>query len=121
MAYLECVQQLKLTVDLLHERGPDGLRDAISTTALFGARGMERALRKGGLDRRMRSALGEIESGAFGRRFLRACGRADPRLNMSRPASDREREMAEIGRAVRSLFLRGRPPARSRRRSPKFP
>ncbi len=36
IAYLECVHQLKYLADLLHERGPAGLRDGISGTALHG-------------------------------------------------------------------------------------
>ena len=36
IAYLECVHQLKYLADLLHERGVAGLREGISSTALYG-------------------------------------------------------------------------------------
>jgi len=108
LAYLECVQQLKLTVDLLSERGPDGLREAISTTALFGMRETERALARSDLGRIFRRRLEEIEDGSFSRRFLRAVRGGALRLNFSRPRSDKEEELDATGRIVRTLVARGR-------------
>src|SRR6185295_518685 len=65
IAYLECVHQLKHLADLLHERGVQGLRRAISGTALFGD--VTRGPRVIGEASRaaMREILGEIQSGAF--------------------------------------------------------
>jgi ketol-acid reductoisomerase len=108
LAYLECVQQLKLTVDLLNERGPEGLREAISTTALFGMRETERALARSDLAGVLRRRLQDIESGAFARRFQGAVRRGGPELNLRHDVSDKERELASSGRVVRSLFLRGK-------------
>ena len=36
MAYLECVHQVNLTAELVHQAGVEGMRDRISGTALFG-------------------------------------------------------------------------------------
>ncbi|NBX25794.1 MAG: ketol-acid reductoisomerase [Planctomycetes bacterium] len=70
LAYMECCQELKQVVDLLFERGPAGMRKAISDTAEFGA--FETAERL--LDDHLRQALSrlltEVRNGAFARRFL---------------------------------------------------
>jgi ketol-acid reductoisomerase len=65
IAYLECVHQLKYLVDLLHERGVAGMREGISSTALYGdvSRGpriVDDAAREA-----MAVMLEEIRSGAF--------------------------------------------------------
>jgi hypothetical protein len=36
MAYFECLHEVKLIVDLMYERGIEGMRDAISNTAKYG-------------------------------------------------------------------------------------
>src|ERR671918_441842 len=41
MAYFECLHELKLIVDLMYEKGLQGMRFSISNTALHGGRGAE--------------------------------------------------------------------------------
>lgn len=67
IAYLECVHQLKYLADLLHARGVTGLREGISSTALYGD--VTRGPRVIGDATRaaMAAALTEIRSGAFAR------------------------------------------------------
>jgi ketol-acid reductoisomerase len=67
IAYLECVHQLKFLADLLHDRGITGLRQGISSTALYGD--VSRGSRVIGAASRaaMEQALAEIRSGAFAR------------------------------------------------------
>jgi hypothetical protein len=36
LAYLECLHEVKLIADLMHERGIEGMRGAVSNTAEFG-------------------------------------------------------------------------------------
>jgi len=69
IAYLECVHQLKYLADLLHDRGMEGFRRAISGTALFGD--LTRGPRVIGEATRteMRRILEEIRSGAFAREW----------------------------------------------------
>jgi ketol-acid reductoisomerase len=65
IAYLECVHQLRYLAELLHARGPEGFREAISGTARFGD--LTRGHRIIGPETRaaMGAVLDEIRSGAF--------------------------------------------------------
>jgi len=85
IAYLECVHQLKYLADLLHERGIDGLRHGISSTALFGD--VTRGPRVIGEAARaaMAQALAEIRDGTFARELA-------AEMAAGRPASRRALE-----------------------------
>jgi ketol-acid reductoisomerase len=65
VAAFECLYEVKLLGDLLHERGIDGMRTAISPAARFGdvTRG-ERVI-DGHVRENMRAVLAEIRSGQF--------------------------------------------------------
>ncbi len=80
MAYLECVHQLKYLADLLHERGPSGLRSGISGTAAYGD--VTRGPRVIGPESRraMREILREVREGEFAREWRSEVARGRPRL-----------------------------------------
>jgi len=71
VAYYECLHELKLIVDLLHERGLAGMYQFISETAKWGAvtRGPRVADRR--TKKEMKKILGEVQSGAFARQWIR--------------------------------------------------
>jgi ketol-acid reductoisomerase len=89
IAYLECVHQLKYLADLLHDRGITGLREGISSTALYGD--VTRGPRVIGPASReaMAAALAEIRSGAFARELAAemAAGRPATRREVARGAA----------------------------------
>ena len=70
LAYIECLMQLKLLVDLMHDHGLEGMRRKISATALFGA--ATRGERVVGEQTRgaLAEILGDIERGAFAEDWL---------------------------------------------------
>ncbi|MEP0765810.1 MAG: ketol-acid reductoisomerase [Fimbriimonadia bacterium] len=70
IAYFECIHQVKLLADLVHEHGIAGMRERISDTALYGD--LTRGPRVVGDASRaaMRELLDEIRSGAFAREWL---------------------------------------------------
>ncbi len=72
VAYFECLHEVKIITDLVHEHGIDGMRARISTTAAYG--GLRAGPRVIGESSRraMDSLLDEIESGAFAEEFLHA-------------------------------------------------
>ena len=80
IAYLEVVHQLKYLADLLHERGVAGMRDGISSTALFGD--LTRGPRVVGAPAReeMRALLEEIRSGAFAREWAAEVAAGRPHI-----------------------------------------
>jgi len=80
IAYLECVHQLKYLADLLHERGPAGLRRGISGTALFGD--VTRGPRVIGSASRieLERMLEEIRNGTFAKEWAAEVKEGRPRI-----------------------------------------
>src|SRR5664279_1498236 len=70
IAYFECLHELKLIVDLIHEHGISGMRYSVSETAEYGD--MTRGSRI--IDERvreeMRTVLKEIQDGEFAREWI---------------------------------------------------
>lgn len=80
VAYFECLTEVKLIADLIYDRGIAGMRDAISTTARFGA--MEGGPRIVTAETRaeMRRILAEVREGRFTRDFIDEARRGHPRM-----------------------------------------
>jgi ketol-acid reductoisomerase len=70
LAYFECLHELKLIVDLMYEKGIQGMRHSISNTAEYGD--MTRGKRVITEETRaaMRKLLGDIQSGEFAREWI---------------------------------------------------
>lgn len=103
MAYLECVQQLRLTAELVERYGIAGMRERISTTAQYGD--LTRGSRVIAEPARaaLREILGEIRSGAFARERL-ALEASDPQALAGRLAAARQESLESAGNRVRRLF-----------------
>lgn len=65
VAYFECLYEVKLIADLLHERGINGMREAISSTALYGDLLSGERVIDGHVRENMRRVLDDILSGQF--------------------------------------------------------
>jgi ketol-acid reductoisomerase len=65
VAYFECLYEVKLIADLLHERGINGMREGISSTALYGDLVSGRRVVDGHVRENMRRVLDEILAGRF--------------------------------------------------------
>jgi ketol-acid reductoisomerase len=70
IAYLECVHQLKLIVDLIYEQGIEGMHFSISDTAEFGALTSGPRVISDPVREAMRAVLEDVRSGAFAKRWL---------------------------------------------------
>jgi ketol-acid reductoisomerase len=70
LAYFECLHELKLIVDLMYEKGIQGMRFSISNTAEYGD--MTRGQRVIGPESReaMRKILADIQSGEFAKEWI---------------------------------------------------
>jgi ketol-acid reductoisomerase len=70
LAYFECLHELKLIVDLMYEKGIQGMRFSISNTAEYGD--MTRGKRVIGPESReaMRKILADIQSGEFAKEWI---------------------------------------------------
>ena len=100
VAYYSCVQELKQILDLVHADGVAGMRERISSTALWG--GLTRGPRILGEGSRaeMRRILSEIRSGAFAREWAREREEGAPRL-AGLVQEGRDHPIEEAGRRVR--------------------
>lgn len=102
IAYFECLTEVKLIADLIHERGIAGMREAISNTAEFGA--LKGGTRIVTADTRteMRRILREVRSGSFARELIADAEAGYPRLRASR-AKAATHPIEAVGARLRAL------------------
>ena len=70
MAYFECLHELKLIVDLMYEKGLQGMRFSISNTAEYGDYTRGKRVITDETREKMREILREIQSGDFAREWI---------------------------------------------------
>jgi ketol-acid reductoisomerase len=70
MAYFECLHELKLIVDLMYEKGLQGMRFSISNTAEYGDYTRGKRVVTEETRQQMRDILREIQSGDFAREWI---------------------------------------------------
>jgi ketol-acid reductoisomerase len=103
VAYYECLNEMKLIVDLMFEGGMARMRYSISDTAEYGDYVSGPRIVDGSVKQRMREVLKEIQDGTFAHRWL-------DENELGRPNFTRYREeaandpMEKVGRDLRSLM-----------------
>jgi ketol-acid reductoisomerase len=104
VAYFECLHEVKLIVDLIHEHGLDGMRRRISTTAAWG--GFQAGPKVIGAPSRraMEDILDRIEDGRFAHEFLNVQEDGGEQLKSAIEA-ERSHPMVGTGHGLRE-FLR---------------
>lgn len=101
VAYLECVHQLKLIVDLIYEQGIEGMHFSISDTAEFGALTSGPRVISGAVRDAMRDVLEDVRNGAFAKRWLDDFF-SDRRELDSLRAQARNQPVERVGRELRA-------------------
>jgi ketol-acid reductoisomerase len=102
VALLECVGELKLMADLIDERGIDGMREAISTTAELGAVLGGPRIVDAGVRARMAEVLREVREGRFARELMEEEESGYPRLEAAR-AKARASQVEQTFAALRDI------------------
>ena len=102
VAYLECLTEVKLIADLIEARGIAGMREAISTTAEFGALMGGRRIVNSDTRTEMRRILREIRSGNFVEDLVADAKAGYPRLRTSQAEAARH-PIEEVGARLRKL------------------
>ncbi|GAA0450956.1 ketol-acid reductoisomerase [Halococcus dombrowskii] len=103
MAYFECLNEMKLIVDLMYEGGLGGMWDSVSDTAEFGG------LTKGDVvvdehaRENMEEVLDDVQSGAFAREWIAENQANRPAYRQLRQA-EKDHEIEEVGERLRDLF-----------------
>ena len=103
MAYFECLHEVKLIVDLMYERGIEGMRNAISNTAKYGGYTRGERIVNDATRAEMRKILGEIQSGQFAQEWLaeNTAGKLSFRACREKAA---KHEIEHVGHELRGLM-----------------
>ena len=101
VAYYECLHELKLIVDLLHEGGLAKMHQFISETAKYGDLTRGPRIVDERVKNEMRKVLKEVQSGKFARQWIRenAAGRANYQRLLH---EDVDRQIEKVGAALRA-------------------
>ena len=112
MAYFECLHELKLIVDLLHEGGMAKMYEFISDTAAYGDLTRGPRIIDEGARARMREVLAEIQKGEFARDWIleNQAGLPHHRALMRHRT---EHEIERVGKALRGRMSWLQPKART--------
>jgi ketol-acid reductoisomerase len=124
VAYYECLHELKLIVDLLHEGGLAKMHQFVSETAKYGDLTRGPRIVNERVKNEMRKVLKEVQNGKFARQWIRenASGRANYQKLLS---EDMDRQIEKVGAALRARMpwlnekRASAPAVRARRAAPK--
>ena len=104
IAYYECLNELKLIVDLLYEGGFEYMRYSISDVAEYGDLSRGTRIVDDGVRTRMRELLEEVRSGAFAKELFEDDESGRPRFaELRRRGEERARELERVGKELREL------------------
>ncbi len=105
VAYFECLHELKLVVDLLHEGGYEYMRETISNTAEYGAIVAGKRIVTPQVKQSMREILADIQSGKFAKDFM-----AEAATNYTELRKDREHlakhSIEKVGTSLRKIMFK---------------
>jgi ketol-acid reductoisomerase len=103
LAYFECLHELKLIVDLMYEKGIQGMRHSISNTAEYGD--MTRGPRVIGPESRaaMRKILDDIQSGEFAKEWIAENRAGGENFNRMREEAA-GKQVEEVGSELRGMM-----------------
>ena len=103
MAYFECLHELKLIVDLMYERGIDGMRQGISNTAEFGDYTRGPRVVGAAAKEAMREVLKQIQDGSFAREWMHEHAAGMPYFEESRRTAQAH-PIEAVGTRLRGLM-----------------
>jgi len=104
IAYYECLNELKLIVDLLYQGGYEYMRYSVSDVAEYGDLSRGPRVVDDGVKERLREILAEVRSGAFARELFADDEAGRPRFEELRKAGEeRAAEIERVGKELRSL------------------
>jgi ketol-acid reductoisomerase len=104
IAYYECLNELKLIVDLLYQGGYEYMRYSVSDVAEYGDLSRGPRVVDDGTRERMQAILEEIRSGAFAKELFADDDAGRPKFAELRKRGEEEsREIERVGKELREL------------------
>jgi len=101
VAYYECLHELKLIVDLLHEGGLAKMHQFISETAKYGDLTRGPRIVNDRVKNEMRKVLKEVQTGKFARQWVRENAQGKPNYQKLLEA-DIDRQIEKVGARLRA-------------------
>ena len=103
IAYFECLNEMKLIVDLMYEGGLSYMRYSVSDTAEYGDYVSGRRVIDARVRQTMRDVLAEVRDGTFARRWVAEARQGAPEL-LSTRARERDSQIERVGRSLRAMM-----------------
>ena len=106
MAYFECLNELKLIVDLMYEGGLGEMWDSVSDTAEYGGLSRGDMVVDDHARQNMEDVLEAVQDGTFAREWIAENQANRPAYKQLRQA-EKDHEIETVGRNLRALFAWG--------------
>jgi ketol-acid reductoisomerase len=103
MAYFECLHELKLIVDLMYEKGIEGMRESISNTAKYGDYTRGPRIVNDETKATMKTILTEIQSGNFAKQWVAEHAAGKPNFTNYKSAAAKH-PIEAVGAKLRTLM-----------------
>jgi len=103
MAYFECMNELKLIVDLMYEGGLGEMWDSVSDTAEYGGLSRGDDILGDDIRDRMEVALEDVQTGEFAREWIVENEAGRPSYTQLR-AAEKSHDIEDVGAELRKLF-----------------
>jgi len=103
IAYFECLNELKLIVDLIYDGGIEYMWDAVSNTAEYGGRVPGKKIVTPDVKENMQQLIRDIQNGEHAKNWILEQKAGMPVLNRLR-AAEKEHQIEEVGRQLRSMM-----------------
>ncbi|MEF8818400.1 MAG: ketol-acid reductoisomerase [Haloferacaceae archaeon] len=103
MAYFECLNEMKLIVDLMYEGGTMEMWNSVSDTAEFGGLTVGPEIIDEGVRENMEDALDDVQDGTFARNWILENQAGRPEYAQRRGAMQ-DHDIENVGARLRALF-----------------
>lgn len=103
MAYFECINELKLIVDMVFEGGLSWMRYSVSDTAKYGDMTAGKKIVTGETRKAMKQLLTDIQDGSFARDWIVENQTGRPRMKKW-AAEAQDNEVERVGRELRKMM-----------------
>ncbi len=103
MAYFECINEMKLIVDLIYEGGFSMMRHSISNTAEYGDYCTQGRLITEDTRKKMQAILDRIQSGDFAEQWIRENAAGKPTFEAMRKR-EKEHQVEKVGEELRKMM-----------------
>lgn len=108
IAYFETINELKMLVDLVYEKGLTGMLKAVSDTAKYGGLTVGKKVIDEHVRKKMEEALQRIRSGEFANEWIEEYGKGMPTvINGLKEVSESLEE--KVGQDLRKIIEKGKP------------